>query len=176
MADLVRDARREFWRPPPQAEAAVNSALPDACRRCGTEFMVGAAFCHICGMGRHRSSANSVSNWSRLTSHLEFLKSLEFTSVRKWFDLPVASLCSFLVGGAFLIVDDPNPTGLTVVRDGTNVVIKWSTSCRGYHLQENGGLNPAGWSQSAAPVQQNQTAWTATIPIGNGNRFYRLRN
>jgi ribosomal protein L37E len=103
MADLVREARQEFWRPP-QAEVAVNSALPDACRRCGTEFMVGAAFCHICGMGRHRSSASSVSNWIQWTSHLEFLKSLELTSLRKWFDLPAASLCSFLIGGAFLIV------------------------------------------------------------------------
>lgn len=99
MSDLVRDVRQEFWRPP-QAQIA-NPALPEACRRCGTEFMVGAAFCHICGMGRHRSATNSTGNW---TKHLGFLKGLEFTRVRNWFGLPLPSLCAFLIGSAFVIV------------------------------------------------------------------------
>ena len=100
MSDLVHDARHEFWRPP-QAHPAVNQALPDACRRCGTEFMVGAAFCHICGMGRHRSSPSSTNRWA---GHLDFLKNLEFTRVRKWFGLPLPSLCAFLIGSAFLVI------------------------------------------------------------------------
>lgn len=100
MADLVHDARQEFWRPP-QEQAALHSALPDACRRCGTEFMVGAAFCHICGMGRHRSAANGSVNWLR---HLSFLKTLDFARVKRFFGLPVASLCAFLVGTLFVLV------------------------------------------------------------------------
>lgn len=100
MSDLVRDARQEFWRPP-QAESAVIPVLAEACRRCGTEFMVGAAFCHICGMGRHRSANNASHSWS---GHLGFLKTLEFGSIRKRFALPTAPLCAFLIGAAFLIV------------------------------------------------------------------------
>jgi ribosomal protein L37E len=100
MSEIVHDARQEFWRPP-QASPAVNPTLAEACRRCGTEFMVGAAFCHICGMGRHRSTTNSNQSWAR---HLVFLRSLEFTRVRNWFGLPLPSLCAFLIGSAFLIV------------------------------------------------------------------------
>jgi len=29
---------------------------------------------------------------------------MEFSNVKRWFGLPVASLCAFLLGGAFLIV------------------------------------------------------------------------
>jgi ribosomal protein L37E len=100
MSDLVRDVRQEFWRPP-QAQSAADPALAEACRRCGTEFMVGAAFCHICGMGRHRSATNSAGHWTR---HFAFLKGLEFGRVRGWFGLPLPSLCAFLIGSAFVVV------------------------------------------------------------------------
>jgi len=63
--------------------------------------MVGAAFCHICGMGRHRSATNDSETWSR---HFGFLQNLEFAKVRNWFCLPLPSLCAFLIGTAFLIV------------------------------------------------------------------------
>lgn len=99
MSDLVHDAQQEFWRPP-LAHAATVTRISDACRRCGTEFMVGAAFCHICGMSRHRSGAHG-SGWLK---HLEFLRILEFGRIRSWFNLPLASFCAFLVGTALLIV------------------------------------------------------------------------
>jgi ribosomal protein L37E len=100
MSDLVRDVRQEFWRPP-QSQPAADPALAEACRRCGTEFMVGAAFCHICGMGRHRSTNHSAGSWTR---HFEFLKGFEFGLVRSWFGLPLPSLCAFLIGSAFVIM------------------------------------------------------------------------
>lgn len=100
MSDIAHDVRQEFWRPP-QAQPATTAALPEACRRCGTEFMVGAAFCHICGMGRHRSASNGAGNWIQ---HLSFLNELDFTRVKSFFGLPVASLCAFLAGCAFMVV------------------------------------------------------------------------
>jgi ribosomal protein L37E len=100
MSDLVRDAQQEFWRPP-LVQPVAEPAMAEACRRCGTEFMVGAAFCHICGMGRHRSAITPNNSW---TSPFQFLRAMEFTNVKRWFGLPLASLCAFLVGGAFLIV------------------------------------------------------------------------
>jgi hypothetical protein len=99
MSDLVRDAQQEYWRPP-LTQPAAEPALAEACRRCGTEFMVGAAFCHICGLGRHRSSA-VPSNW---TPHFQFLRAMEFSNVKRWFGLPVPSLCAFLIGIAFIVV------------------------------------------------------------------------
>jgi len=99
MSDLVHNAQHEFWRPP--IVESTSQTLPDACRRCGTEFMVGAAFCHICGMGRHRQVSGAVPAWAK---HFEFLKALEFASVKEWFGLPLVSLCAFLIGTAFLIV------------------------------------------------------------------------
>lgn len=63
--------------------------------------MVGAAFCHICGLGRHRASATPSDSW---ISHVGFLRVLEFSSIKKWFGLPLTSLCAFLLGVAFLLV------------------------------------------------------------------------
>jgi len=114
MSDIARNAHQEFWRPP-LAAPATESGRPEACRRCATEFMVGAAFCHICGLGRHRSSAAPTVNW---LEHLGFLRALEFASVKRWFGLPVASLCAFLVGCAFLVV--ALSMGLMSVHDYTD--------------------------------------------------------
>jgi ribosomal protein L37E len=111
MSETVRDANQEFWRPPlSQPQAAAN--LAEACRRCGTEFMVGAAFCHICGASRHRADLVPSRSW---TKHLAFLRMLEFTSVKAWFGLPIPSLCAFLIGVGFLIV--ALSMGLVAVHD-----------------------------------------------------------
>ena len=99
MADVIREPHQEFWRPP-VVQTVPDPALAEACRRCGTEFMVGAAFCHICGLGRHRTDGASGRNW---TQNLGFFRMLDFASVRAWFGLPTAFLLAFLVGVAFLI-------------------------------------------------------------------------
>jgi hypothetical protein len=99
MSDLVHDAQQEFWRPP--VNQTVLSGLAEACRRCGTEFMVGAAFCHICGTGRHRADSGLAVNWIR---HFGALRLLEFSNVKRWFGLPVAPLCALLLGTGFLLV------------------------------------------------------------------------
>jgi hypothetical protein len=98
MSDLAQGAQREFWRPP--VTAGSSSGLAEACRRCGTEFMVGAAFCHICGMGRHKSESKASGDWTR---YFLLVRDLEFSNVKRWFGLPLAPLCAFLVGTAFLL-------------------------------------------------------------------------
>jgi hypothetical protein len=62
--------------------------------------MVGAAFCHICGGNRHRADASSES-WLK---RLEFLRVLDFASLRSWIGLPLPSLCAFLVGIGFVVI------------------------------------------------------------------------
>jgi hypothetical protein len=114
MSDAVRDAHQEFWRPPlSQPTAAAN--LAESCRRCGTEFMVGATFCHICGTGRHRTDLVPSHSWIK---HLNFLRALEFTSVKEWFGLPLPTLCAFLLGVAFMIV--ALAMGLVSVHDNSD--------------------------------------------------------
>ena len=100
MADLVHDTQHEFWRPP-AAMPAAEPVLADACRRCGTEFMVGAAFCHICGNNRHRADAPPTRNWMK---YLEPVRSLYLSRIKIWFGLPLASLVAFLMGVGFILV------------------------------------------------------------------------
>lgn len=97
MSDLVRDAQQEFWRPPMTQQAATA----DSCDRCGTEFIVGAAFCHICGTGRHRLSAAQSGGWMK---YISAIQGLEFTNLKSRFGLPLPSLCAFLLGAAFLVL------------------------------------------------------------------------
>lgn len=98
MSDLVRDAHQEFWRPPLTQSSVANA---DSCRRCGTEFMVGAAFCHICGMNRHRAASAPTVPWAK---YLSSIPRFDFSGVQKWLALPVAPLCAFLLGAVFLVI------------------------------------------------------------------------
>lgn len=98
MADVLHEPHQEFWRPP-LAQSALDPVRAEACRRCGTEFMVGAAFCHICGFARHRTE--SIPHpWMQ---HFGFVRFLEFGTLTRWFGLPAASLCAFLLGVALVI-------------------------------------------------------------------------
>lgn len=100
MADLVHDTQHEFWRPP-ASQPTAEPALADACRRCGTEFMVGAAFCHVCGTNRHRADIPQSQTW---TKYFDYVRVLDFSKIRNWFGLPLPSLCAFLIGIGFILV------------------------------------------------------------------------
>jgi hypothetical protein len=113
MSEVVRNAREEFWRPP-QSEALSPASLADTCHRCGTEFMVGAAFCHICGLNRHTQQTASSRNW---TKYLGLFRALEFSRVKDWLGLPLPAFCAFLAGVAFMVA--ALAMGLVDVRDST---------------------------------------------------------
>jgi hypothetical protein len=64
MAEVVQRAQQEFWRPaviseclPEIAISAVLPTMAEACSGCGTEFMIGSRFCHVCGA--HRPEKNN---------------------------------------------------------------------------------------------------------------------
>jgi hypothetical protein len=94
MAGVAHDAQHDFWRPP---VAPAGGAMVDACESCGTEFMVGAGFCHVCGSARQAQPAGTAENaWTRY---------LEFQYIKRGLGLSTASLVAFLVGiGCFLAV------------------------------------------------------------------------
>jgi len=94
MTQAVHNTPQEFWQPP-VAHPQSLPALENACPGCGSEFMVGARFCHVCGGSRSTKSAASGHSWM---PPLEFLKALEFQSVKDWLGLSMASLIAFFAG------------------------------------------------------------------------------
>ena len=89
MSEVLHDAQREFWRPPPVQPAAGAPALLEACYRCGAEFMVGARFCHVCGAARQVQEETITSrSWTRY---------LEFHHIQRALGLRTPSLVAFFI-------------------------------------------------------------------------------
>ena len=107
----------------------VPAAMAEACRRCGTEFLLGARFCHTCGgkrpvaispearadaaemaglweraVGSVRSSvAGLPTKASRIWSNIQlpsWLHYLHFHEIKSWAGLSTGSLIAFIVGVA----------------------------------------------------------------------------
>lgn len=105
MAEVVRDAQQDFWRPPkaePVAlEPAPHSGMVEVCDQCETEFIAGSRFCHRCGSPR--ADALTAPGWTtevkNLLRHLEF-HNIEkgINRVRQYLGLSTAALVSFVVG------------------------------------------------------------------------------
>lgn len=74
MAQIARnyEERQEFWKPvvTPRQESAAAEAAGQTCERCGTDFLMGSRFCHVCGAGRNSELAGPPT-----------------TGIREWFDL-----------------------------------------------------------------------------------------
>ncbi len=124
MAEVVHDAQQDFWRSPTVLETAAEITLPaaaaemaEACADCGSEFMIGAKFCHTCGLRRPAGLdaaavaglwANSVATlqtlpgsvaaaWRRL-SLPDWVHYLHFHEIKRWIGLPTAPLIAFMIG------------------------------------------------------------------------------
>jgi len=106
------------------APPAAAPALADACADCGTEFMIGARFCHTCGLRRPAAQANAeatlmsgllAQNLARAGTSLrssmrliaaawreisfpDWLHYLHFHEIKRWIGLPTASLIAFMIG------------------------------------------------------------------------------
>ena len=126
MSHLAHDARQEFWRSPavPEPAAALPVAtqeMADACADCGTEFMIGAHFCHTCGLRRpaipsaspnaaasaglwprtvaiaRSASSSAATAWHKI-SLPRWIRYLHFHEIQRWIGLPTASLIAFMIG------------------------------------------------------------------------------
>jgi hypothetical protein len=94
MADVVREAQQEFWRPPVVVADVARPAMAGVCDGCGSEFMVGSLFCHVCGTSRETLPTTSP-HWTLY---------LEFHNIKRALGLSTASLVAFVVGIACLIM------------------------------------------------------------------------
>lgn len=124
MAEVVQSTQQEFWRPPPVGEsiAPVVESFPlvaTACARCGAEFMIGALFCHACGIRRteKKPAGESASTavglleqslawlqtvteaFSQNSGYLpRWLRYLHFHEIKRWVGLPTAAFVAFMIG------------------------------------------------------------------------------
>lgn len=96
-------------------------ATAAACADCGTEFMIGAKFCHTCGLRRPmvattvndaavlaglwtrnvawmRGAAESVEASWRKTTFPRWMQYLHFHEIQRCVGLPTASLVAFMIG------------------------------------------------------------------------------
>lgn len=101
MAEVAQNETQEFWRPPVAQPESSTSSLAGACNRCGTEFMVGARFCHACGGSRSATASSAMeAGW---TPSWEFLKAIEFQNIQQWLHLSTAALIAFLIGAGCVL-------------------------------------------------------------------------
>jgi hypothetical protein len=98
MAEVVQNAEHDFWRAPAAGPVVEQPGpmLVETCPKCGSEFVMGAGFCHVCGGARHTPAAVVSQNWTR---YLQFhFITAQFQGVRERMALPTASLVAFLIG------------------------------------------------------------------------------
>lgn len=70
--------------------SAEGPTLVEACDGCGTEFIAGAQFCHVCGAARSAQlPPTSVRSWTQY---------LEFHNIKQLTGLSTASLVAFIIG------------------------------------------------------------------------------
>ncbi len=81
--------QQEYWRPPePQPMTAVRSQA-ELCDRCGTEYVMGARFCYVCGAERGSEpvgGAAGLAHW------------LDIKVITDVLGLTIGSLVAFIVG------------------------------------------------------------------------------
>ncbi len=52
MATAAGSTSQEYWRPSNPDVARAVTSIRGTCRRCATDYSVGARYCHVCGRAR----------------------------------------------------------------------------------------------------------------------------
>ncbi len=101
MSEAARNATQEYWRPaqPPRTEMRGIEA-ETLCSNCGSEYAVGARFCHVCGNEREPEM--------RISKRPRIAEVINFDQVCERLGLSAASLVLMVIGfccvlGALLV-------------------------------------------------------------------------
>ena len=90
MSGAVHRVDQDYWQPPRGAEQeALPQAQALACSECGSEFVVGSRYCHVCGAEREatgESGSRSLMEW------------MEFGRIREAIGLSTGSLICMAAG------------------------------------------------------------------------------
>lgn len=93
MAEVIEQARQEFWRPP-MPELSNGQERSQTCDGCGTEFIHGSRYCHCCGASRGETGTARVIELPGLTELAAFGRRLGLTA---------PALAAFLFGVVSLV-------------------------------------------------------------------------
>lgn len=97
MEQATHKIEQEYWRPVlahGKREMPMDlRAAAEACETCGSEFVVGARFCHVCGGDRQTLGATS----NRIA------EILDFSAIRHALGLSAASLVAFIFGSVSVL-------------------------------------------------------------------------
>jgi hypothetical protein len=96
MSQVMRnpEVRAEFWRPPvEQLHKTIADATAEMCNRCNSEFVMGARYCHVCGMDRNPQAQTNRKRWLKKAARV-----LDFTRMKQSLGLNTASLVAFGLG------------------------------------------------------------------------------
>ncbi len=89
------EERQEFWKPAvaQRQEVAASDASEHVCENCGTDFVVGSRFCHICGADRNIALTESrgIRSW------------VDFAALRDALGQSTASMVMLFLGVGCLI-------------------------------------------------------------------------
>jgi hypothetical protein len=100
MAQIAQnyEERQEFWKPvvAHRQETEVSAGAPEQiCRNCGSDYLLGSRFCHICGVDRQINLADArptgIGSW------------FDFVGLRDALGQTTASLIGLILGCACLI-------------------------------------------------------------------------
>ena len=72
---------------------------------------------------------------------------------------------------------DPDVPALSIRLSGVNsLTLSWPSSSNGYLLEQNSSPNnDSGWTTVSVTPQIVGNQYVATVPLGSGQRLYRLR-
>ncbi len=99
MSEVVKNAeeRQEYWRPAVdeartrEADRALNMPVA-VCENCGSDYALGARFCHVCGAERD-PRLGKPSRWRSGVSHW-----LDIEVIKGALGLPIGSVLFFFIG------------------------------------------------------------------------------
>jgi hypothetical protein len=99
MAQMARnlEERQEFWKPvvPSRQEPLPAETAGQVCENCGTDFLMGSRFCHVCGADRNANLAGPPTTGIR--------EWFEFASLRDAIGQTTGSLVALFLGVACLV-------------------------------------------------------------------------
>jgi len=92
MEQVADKIQQEYWRPavPNQRSQEIPREVRtrvEVCSNCGTEFVVGSRFCHVCGGERIAETPSNL--WAEI---------LDFENIRHALGFSTGSLVAFIVG------------------------------------------------------------------------------
>lgn len=92
MEQAAEKLQQEYWRPAVQNGRAQEiphdvRTRVEVCDNCGTEFVVGSRFCHVCG--GERQAVQNTNRWTEI---------FDFDNIRHALGFSAGSLVAFIVG------------------------------------------------------------------------------